>query len=298
MSENKDDPREVLVLLNSLGFVGITAAQLKAFMKDLKIYRKIKEREKQQRKEEIKTKVINSQQALIKETLGHRKINSAVPSESSNSHDSEPLVKIRIRCLSDSHEEDAQTQKCFKTTAIKSSRKQQSQKKDSHISEPDRVNCERLNVGPSDNLQSRQTVSKNVVKSSHATETEGIKPIQEHPTDKPSSSRPRLKSTTSDPTGHTRTQSALSATSSVNSKHKSFIRPWRLQPEVQRNINKKCDPVALYQKYQREWKQISFPGEAKHSKIRWAVREKMLGGDLLPVPLPRKSVSMPILKKK
>lgn len=33
MSEIKDDPREVLVLLNSLGFVGITAAQLKAFMK-------------------------------------------------------------------------------------------------------------------------------------------------------------------------------------------------------------------------------------------------------------------------
>lgn len=33
MSEVKDDPREVLVLLNSLGFVGITAVQLKAFMK-------------------------------------------------------------------------------------------------------------------------------------------------------------------------------------------------------------------------------------------------------------------------
>lgn len=33
MSEIKDDPREVLVLLNSLGFVGITAIQLKAFMK-------------------------------------------------------------------------------------------------------------------------------------------------------------------------------------------------------------------------------------------------------------------------
>lgn len=33
MSEIKDDPREVLVLLNSLGFVGITSTQLKAFMK-------------------------------------------------------------------------------------------------------------------------------------------------------------------------------------------------------------------------------------------------------------------------
>lgn len=61
------------------------------------------------------------------------------------------------------------------------------------------------------------------------------------------------------------------------------IRPWRLQPEAQRNVNKKCDPVALYQKYQQEWKQVSFPGEAKHSKVRWAVREKMLGADPHPM---------------
>lgn len=33
MSEAKDDPREVLQMLNSLGFVGITAQQLKDFMK-------------------------------------------------------------------------------------------------------------------------------------------------------------------------------------------------------------------------------------------------------------------------
>lgn len=33
MPEVKDDPRQVLALLNSLGFVGITAEQLRAFMK-------------------------------------------------------------------------------------------------------------------------------------------------------------------------------------------------------------------------------------------------------------------------
>lgn len=33
MAEVKDDPRDVLAILNSLGFVGITAPQLKAFMK-------------------------------------------------------------------------------------------------------------------------------------------------------------------------------------------------------------------------------------------------------------------------
>ena len=33
MAEVKDDPKEVLSILNSLGFVGITAPQLKSFMK-------------------------------------------------------------------------------------------------------------------------------------------------------------------------------------------------------------------------------------------------------------------------
>lgn len=101
------------------------------------------------------------------------------------------------------------------------------------------------------------------------------------------------------------------------------IRPWRLQPEVQKGLGvKKSDPVMLYQKYQQEWKQMSFPGEAKHASLRWAIREKMLGEDPHPLvrilnmhdsvfisyallniyfyfqPLPRKSASMPILKKK
>lgn len=43
---------------------------------------------------------------------------------------------------------------------------------------------------------------------------------------------------------------------------------------------------------------MSFPGEAKHSSIRWAIREKMLGGDPHPMPVPKKSVSMPMLKRK
>lgn len=33
MPHKSDDPRQVLAVLNSLGFVGITAEQLKAFMK-------------------------------------------------------------------------------------------------------------------------------------------------------------------------------------------------------------------------------------------------------------------------
>lgn len=62
------------------------------------------------------------------------------------------------------------------------------------------------------------------------------------------------------------------------------IRPWRLQPEAQKSKNvKRTDPVLLYQKYQQKWKQMSFPGEAKHTSIRWAIREKMLGEDPHPM---------------
>ena len=58
----------------------------------------------------------------------------------------------------------------------------------------------------------------------------------------------------------------------------SVIRPWRLQPVIQKSW-KKSDPVALYQKYQEEWKHCPLPGEDQHSNIRWAIREKMLGSD-------------------
>jgi len=327
MSEIKDDPREVLVLLNSLGFVGITAAQLKAFMKDLKIYRKVKERERQQRKEEIKTKLISKQQALLKEAHRHRNTDYSLsnigPSESSNSLDNESVVKVRIRCIP--KVEDVQKQKCFKATAIKSDEKLSKIKYDEEdaiqVAESDRIyyeqnyfNTKSYPVRDSKS-ENNQNISKCLPKYSHLRERckqnlkidEQMKPMTLAPKHVVTASasissnhmsRSESKSVTSDPTGNVHAQSTLSTRSSVNSGHKSFIRPWRLQSEAQKNIaNKKCDPVALYQKYQQEWKQISFPGEAKHSKVRWAVREKMLGTDPCPVPLSKKGTNVPILKR-
>ncbi|XP_014478101.1 PREDICTED: uncharacterized protein LOC106746250 [Dinoponera quadriceps] len=323
MSEIKDDPREVLVLLNSLGFVGITATQLKAFMKDLKIYRKIKEREKQQRREEMKAKIISKQQALIKEAHGHQNTdypsNNITPSESSNSFDNESLIKLRIRCIP--KEKDMQFQKHSKETILKLDKELTATKchKDDVIQESDRIYREPDRFDAKSYLikhpqsESRRNVSKYLTKDSHSTDRckhdakleEQLKPVvsvQEYPVNKAVSSdhvtKARVKSATSEPAGNVRTQSALSTRSSVNSTRKSFIRPWRLQSDAQKNvINKKCDPVALYQKYQQEWERISFPGEAKHSKVRWAVRVKMLGTDPHPMPVPRKSTNMPILKK-
>lgn len=320
MSEIKDDPREVLVLLNSLGFVGITAAQLKAFMKDLKLYRKIKEHERQQRKEEIKTKIINKQQSLIKEASEHQSTDysliNIVPSESSNSFDDESLVQVRIKCIP---MEDIQ--KHTKPTGIKSDEKLSTikyQKENVHLIESDSCKQNYFNTKPSSidrcsKSESRQSASKCLVKESYLMEEcrlnlrveNQIKPVTSVLEQSVCKSRlsnyvngSESKNVAPDTSGNIRTQSTLSTRSSINSRHKSFIRPWRLQPQAQKVVNKKCDPVALYQKYQQEWKQISFPGETKHSKVRWAVREKMLGTDPHPVPLFKKSTSVPILKRK
>ncbi|KAL0100332.1 hypothetical protein PUN28_019593 [Cardiocondyla obscurior] len=292
MSEIKDDPREVLVLLNSLGFVGITAIQLKAFMKDLKIYRKVKEREKQQRKEEIKTKIIDKHEALLNEAYRYCNIrnyssSNNIPSESSNSFENES-IKVRIRCIP---KEDV-NQKHSKVTTIESDKKLSTQysEKDTEPRIQSKQNYADANYPiiksskDSDKQIDTKCLAQEHVASSHISSNR--------------TNRTELKSAMSDPSGNVGVQSTLSRRSSVNFGHKSFIRPWRLQSDAQKHINKKCDPVALYQKYQQEWKHISFPGEAKHSKIRWAVREKMLGTDPHPLPLSKKSTQMPILKKK
>lgn len=54
------------------------------------------------------------------------------------------------------------------------------------------------------------------------------------------------------------------------------IRPRELQL---RKI--KSDPVALYHQYQAEWKKMKFPGEDARSQLRWAIRQKMIGGDTI-----------------
>merc|ERR1712179_549097 len=37
------------------------------------------------------------------------------------------------------------------------------------------------------------------------------------------------------------------------------------------------DPVALHQKYKKQWAKVNIPGEKSHNKLRWAVRGWMMG---------------------
>lgn len=206
----------------------------------MKVYRKIKERERQQRKEEIKTKIINKQQALIKEAHGHQNtdysIIDIVPSESSNSFDDESLIKVKIKCIP---KEDIQ--KYIKANVIKSDEKLSTikyHKEDAQVVESERT-CKQnyFNIKPSSIIkcsksESRQNASKCSAKDSYLTEEcklnlrieNQVKPVFEQSICKPRSdyvSGSESKSIASDPTANVRTQSTLSTRSSINSRHKS-----------------------------------------------------------------------------
>ena len=43
----------------------------------------------------------------------------------------------------------------------------------------------------------------------------------------------------------------------------------------------KTDPVRLHQQYKEHWDKANLPGEKSHNKLRWAVREWMLGEEPL-----------------
>lgn len=333
MSNTNDDPREVLAILNSLGFIGITAPQLKAFMKDLKIYKKIKERERQQYKEEIRKRILKKQQQMVEEILSeHSKQLSGRTNDNSNSSnfDNDSLVKVRIRCIS--KDNDNLQQKCIKTKydeplkedpkLLKIKHKKtdlseqlQLDRKSCHI---DAKSCSNVQQSRNNNhctattcsmqnvFNTNYDINKYSTISQNLSNSQNAKPImldQNRPKSAPnmlvSNHKSRSKCVSSENSTGVRSQSLPRTKTSSCSTQKSFIRPWRLHPEVQKSVvNKRCDPVALYQKYQEEWKQISFPGETKHMGVRWAIREKMLGSDPHPPPLPTKSVSAPTLRKK
>ncbi|XP_046738719.1 uncharacterized protein LOC124406999 [Diprion similis] len=342
MADKKDDPREVLSLLNSLGFVGITAQQLKAFMKDLKMHRKIRERERQQWKEDTKKKILLRQQQLYKEVLREHKMEtgglhslteSTISSESSTFHDDSSckLVTVKIRCFPKDKEEEVAKENHI--NYVIPTKKTGSTKTHTSWAEEFRQNS--LNSDNGYNTSSSSLINEshrhfdrlNNISQNHSAgaSTDSTKYISlEKSTKRATRSDQNLKQTNlapaKSPTRHKASSSRSApvtsesckrsqpaevpanpppSRSSVQSRPKSFIRPWRLQPDSHRScMNTKSDPVALYQKYKEEWKQLALPGEENHAGVRWAVREKMLGLDPNPRPILKKSSSTSAIKKR
>ncbi|XP_011303854.1 uncharacterized protein Hyls1 [Fopius arisanus] len=282
MPEVKDDPRQVLTLLNSLGFVGITAEQLKTFMKDLKIYRKVKERERQQWKDGMKRKILQKQKTeLAKLLMGP---SSPEPPQAP----ADPIVEIQIECVSDSDTNDERDNAIVETKRENFHKIRALQKKETTVP------TNSVNVGKT--LRNHSNVNQEIKTHRGLRNVTPPRSASAPDLSEPAPRVSRSKSTSSEPT---KMSSRNPSRCSSRSQSKSFIRPWRLNPETQGILQTvKSDPVALYQNYQKGWKQISFPGENPHTDIRWAVREKMLGIDPTPKPILKKSCSTMSVKRR
>ncbi|XP_066929715.1 centriolar and ciliogenesis-associated protein HYLS1-like [Clytia hemisphaerica] len=83
--------------------------------------------------------------------------------------------------------------------------------------------------------------------------------------------------------------SNMSTTSTQASSLPAFIRTSKSHPHT-KGI-KKNDPVNRYHQLKTGWEQNKMPGEAKHSKLRWQVREQMLTYEAFEKPRHRPMVN-------
>ncbi|XP_068990179.1 putative uncharacterized protein DDB_G0291608 isoform X2 [Neodiprion pinetum] len=314
MADKKDDPREVLSLLNSLGFVGITAQQLKAFMKDLKMHRKIRERERQQWKEDTKKKILLRQQQLYREVLREHKTETGCLNSRTENKEDEiakenhhnyviPAKKTGSAKTHTSWAEEFRQNSLNSDNGYNTSSSSLINESHRHF---DRLNNISQNHSAGASTDSTKYISLEKSRSRATRSEQNLKqtnlaPAKSSTGQKASSSRSAPVISENCKRSQTTEVHANPppSRSSIQSRPKSFIRPWRLQPESHRSCtNTKSDPVALYQKYKEEWKQLALPGEENHAGVRWAVREKMLGLDPNPRPILKKSCSTSAIKKR
>lgn len=209
----------------------------------------MKDHEKQQRREEMRTKIISKQQTLIKEVYeyqkkGHSSLsNNSIPSKSPNSFNNESLVKVKIKCIPKKKVEQNQKHSS-KVTVITTDEKSITSnfKEDvSRIPENDRIDFgqDQFNAKSypiNRHLENETRPNKYLLRDNCVTERykynvkmeEQEKPmssVHQYQVNDPTSSnhivRPLSKSVISEPVGSTHAQSVLSTRSSVNSRQKS-----------------------------------------------------------------------------
>ncbi|KAJ8683670.1 hypothetical protein QAD02_019462 [Eretmocerus hayati] len=256
--ENSNDPRQVLAILNSLGIVGVTAAELKAFMKELKLYRKIKELECQQWKEEVKEK-ISRQGHLIKQQSYFSKSSKVIDSREPPKSEKKKKVEEPKCCVElILHTEN-------KYDAIGRIKENNSGQSYSNMPLTDRRRrSDRIAKVKKNDVEETVEELQNFDSVCHRTVTDEPQAMQKSKSAPSSASRKSTNPCT---------------------RSKSFIRSHSqgcLDSRAQLTKKTNNDPVALYNKYKSIWERLSFPGEETHAKLRWAVREKMLGSEPFP----------------
>ncbi|XP_014206725.1 uncharacterized protein LOC106638176 [Copidosoma floridanum] len=261
-----DDPRQVLAILNSLGVVGVTAPELKAFMKELKLYRKIKEHENDQWKEETKAKILGRYELLeIHKT---------------NSHKPCALQNVALNRQERKKTKSDKSQKnCLEIVIDRKAKRSVGQNKENNVEKA--ISTLAISFEKCKTRTPQKNSEKTCAKKTDKVEA---RPASAPQTESKAVERPSRQRTKSLTSFESRSQSKMR----LRSRSKSFIRSPQSRQESRSSSQTRkgpSDPVALYNKYKSIWDQLSLPGEKTHAKLRWAVREKMLGSEPYPKPV-------------
>ncbi|KAG5899922.1 hypothetical protein JTB14_002473 [Gonioctena quinquepunctata] len=243
----KINPREVLSYLNELGYVNITAHQLKEFIKDLKKLIKYEQKHK-------KTSDISTSTGLPDE---HRHNDITQEHDKNTNRDLDIFQVLHNRNTVASRARTEGTKEKHITVHITKARS---------MKEIHNHNDHCIHIREDDNHAKSSTDENELNRPNcpkEGTETE-------------CSNTKSLKSSSRQSTVFTQTKPKKPRSSSV------------IKVVSAKGINR-CDPVALYHQYQEEWKKLKFPGQDHHSDLRWAVREKLMSGPTVQVPLRRSS---------
>ncbi|CAH1118930.1 unnamed protein product [Phaedon cochleariae] len=268
---HKINPREVLLYLNELGYTNVTAQQLKEFITDLK--------------------------KLIKYEFRHGKIPKCMntlpspqPDTNNVDHflDSKDLSSNSKHLTSETSNKQKYEEDIFHTLHnhhTVSSRTRTVNTKEKHISvhitQPrhKKIHEHCIHVERTCPLEKKTstTLCSSETNIEESNKVDSSKTEVETGTADTIDCQPMSKQSVSCGT-------SASKSESKSKKSKSSV----IRTSSSKTFNR-CDPVALYHQYKEEWKKIKFPGLDHHSDLRWAVREKLMSGPPVQVPMRRSS---------
>lgn len=243
------DPSEVLAYLNQLGYRNISALQLKEFIKDLK-------------------KLIKYEQKIAN-SIGNTKI-SEITNNTQDSNQN-PEIHSDIRDVFDLLYSRSTVSSHGKK--VVPSTKQISVHITKKAQKTRHTHCTHIDKNNKPESRQSSDVSPNTCSNVELVEAESSTTIT-----KPESNA--VEDTKKRPL-------SCENVNSVNSTTKT-VKNTRVRPESSKQVNRR-DPVALFQYYQSEWKKQKFPGQEIHTDLRWAIREKLLAGCPVDIPMTNKT---------
>jgi len=261
---SKDDVRQHLT---ELGYKNIPDEKLDSFLKDLR--RLIKHEEKKKRIDQ-KLSLLEHQESNLpnpgSERSRHQESNlpntsSSLDSASKLQAKTSPRKPRRVKRLSESQERQNIHKKSGPKVTI--------------ALDEESFGASYEESGSGSSRSSKSSSSKT---SSSSSSSSRSRSVDERDIDSPDNATQEASSLYIDINLKKRPASA-SSVSLLPNPSKGFIRcrsANAIKPGVGAR-DARTDPVKLHQKYAQSWAKLNLPGETSHNKLRWAVREWMMG---------------------